>query len=143
MAHRTGEQSLNDRICAALGGWHPVRIEDMYSTGIPDINFADGWIESKDVPLDRAPKRENTILRLPHYTAKQRAWQVRRHMSGGKVYVALEAGRRFYLFRAVNAAQHLGIDWTMFDLDKHAITTSEPFDGLGLRKALALDNALR
>jgi hypothetical protein len=143
MSKRTGEQSLNDRICAALGGWNPVRIEDMYSTGIPDINFADGWIESKDVPAARAPKRSLTVLRLPHYTPKQRAWHVRRHTAGGKIYVALEVARRFYLFRAVNAAQHLGIDWTMFDLEKNALTTSEPFDGLSLRKFLSLDNALR
>ena len=134
-----GESDFNKRICGALNCYHAIRIEDMYSTGIPDINFTGGWIESKDIPATRAPKRADTIVRLDHYTPQQRAWHMRRTLAGGKVYVALEVADAFFLFDARMAAAHLGVDWTLADLSRRALIWSKRFDGIALRRHIKLD----
>lgn len=137
------EKDVNKKIMAALGSYHPVRIEDMYSSGIPDINFVGGWIEDKYIPPARAPKNHDTIVRLEHYTPKQRAWHMRRSHAGGRIYVALMIGDAFFLFDGRQAAAHLGVDWTLADLTRRALLWTNHFDGKALRQFIRLDCRLR
>ncbi len=89
-----------------LQGLHPVRIESPITAGVPDVNFTQGWIELKHV--EKAPKRPWTPLRVPHFTAEQRAWHVERYFAGGRSFVLLRVGREWLLFLGVVAAAHVG-----------------------------------
>lgn len=123
---RKPEQKLNDKILAALAGWDPQRIENCCGEGYPDINYINGWIEDKQV--EEWPKRADTPLRIPHYTAAQRGWHMRRRKAGGRVHVALWVRETdaYYLFDAYRAAQHLGIDWTKQDCGSNCMWMSAP-----------------
>lgn len=67
-------QRLRPALLAA--GLDPVRVENPIHPGTPDVNLADGrWVEFKSV---QAPVREDTILRVNHFTPQQRVWLFRR-----------------------------------------------------------------
>lgn len=137
------EKDLNAKITDALACYHPQRIEDMYASGIPDINFVGGWIEDKYIPANRAPKNPEGIVKVDHYNTKQRAWHMRRSLAGGRIYVALGIGEAFFLFDGRKAAQHLGIDWRLCDLSRRALLWTNKFDGRALREFIRLDCGLR
>lgn len=105
---RKKEQRLNDRLLLALAGMDPVRVENAAGPGTPDINYCDGWIESK--VIDAWPRRADTPVAVPHYVAAQRAWHVRRSVSRGQVWVVLciEATGEHLVFQGATAAQYLG-----------------------------------
>lgn len=85
----------------------PVRIESPISSGVPDVNFTGGWIELKYAK--RWPVRGGP-LRLPHYTAAQRAWHLRRSRARGVVWVLLKVGKsEWLLFTGGVGAVVLGI----------------------------------
>lgn len=104
------EKHMSRIIQTALkdGGLDPVRVENRLGKGTPDVNFVGGWIENK--AIDGWPKREGTIVKLPHYTQEQRLWQRRRVLAGGAVWVMLKVGQReWLLFRAEDAIEVLGL----------------------------------
>lgn len=86
----------------------PVRIESRETdTGIPDVNYTQGWIELKYLPA--WPVRPETPVRVDHFTGDQRAWIVARTQCGGKVFVMLKVGRKdWLLFQGMIAARFLG-----------------------------------
>lgn len=90
-----------------LAGLDPVRIESHATgSGIPDVNTTRGWIELKYAA--RWPPRGGP-LRVPHYSAAQRAWHVQRAQAGGRVWVLLKIGRHdWLLLDGRTAAQRLG-----------------------------------
>lgn len=108
------EADLNKRLREALKGFDPVRVENAVGPGTPDINYLQGWIESKF--LHEWPKRADSIVRIPHYVKEQRGWHVRRCAAGGRVWVALEVGDcgEFHLIFADLAAASLGRHWHRF-----------------------------
>jgi hypothetical protein len=68
----------------------PVRIENPIHPGTPDVNLCDGrWIELKCI--ESWPAREQTIVRIPHYTPQQRVWLYRRwRYAPGSTHLLLE-----------------------------------------------------
>lgn len=114
------ETDLNKRICAALRGLDPIRVENPVFPGTPDINYRDGWIESKQ--LDALPKRAGTIVKVEHYVPEQRSWHIRRQAAGGTVWVALDvrATGETFVWHGREAAQFLGVCWTAQDMRDHA-----------------------
>ncbi len=94
---------------AALYGLDPVRVENHEAgPGTPDINFIEGWIESKVIPA--WPKRINTPVRVPHFRREQRSWLAKRGTFGGNAYVVLEITEdgTVLVFPALFAAEHVG-----------------------------------
>jgi hypothetical protein len=86
---------------------HPVRIENAAGAGTPDVNYVGGWIEMKYA--ERWPVRGGA-LKLPHYTAQQRGFAMKRIAAGGKCFVMLHIGEtgEWLLFAGNVAALHLG-----------------------------------
>lgn len=83
-------------------------VENPVDPGFPDVEYIGGVLELKAV--DAWPKRPDTPLRVEHYTQEQRIWHERRHVKGGRVHVLLQVGSEFLLFRAIDAAAHLGTE---------------------------------
>lgn len=113
---RTPEQTLNDRICFALGKLDPVRVENAVGPGTPDIAVIGGWIESKVIHF---PTRVDTVVRIPHYTKRQRAWHHRHASAGGSVVIVCwePAVDEAFLFQATTeVTMHLGVRWSWRDL---------------------------
>jgi hypothetical protein len=110
----------------------PVRIENSASSGAPDINYLGGWIEDKTIA--DWPKRENTPVRLPHYTPEQRGWHSRRRRAGGRVHVVLEVmkAETILVFDAADAASGLG-HWTREQCLSRAQLVLSPWDAQRFR----------
>ena len=93
-------------------------IENPMRAGVPDINYADGWIECKW--LRAWPKRRGTVVKLDHPLLKsQKVWIRRRIRHGGKVWVMLQCGREWFLFKGSTALDSLG-NSTRLELHSHA-----------------------
>jgi hypothetical protein len=129
------ETDLNKRICAAIKDRDPRRCENTVDPGTPDIHYVNGWIEDKQV---RFPSTPGLIIKVDHYHSGQRGWQVRRRRAGGLCHVAIEDSRTgwCYVFDALDAAQHLGIDWTERDMRMFASYFSKRWDGRAFREWL-------
>jgi len=84
----------------------PHRIENIVGDGTPDVNYLNGWIELKH--KREWPKRESTLVRLPHFTAMQRRWLERRHNLGGKCFLLLRVELDWLLFDGLTAAWYVG-----------------------------------
>ena len=81
--------------------WEAQRHEDKYSTGIPDVSYATdhhGWIELKYVVV----KDEDRVVKVPHFTAAQKAWAKRFGSRGGRVWVLIQVNRHYLLFSWVS-----------------------------------------
>jgi hypothetical protein len=101
------EQHLRKLVVKMLKPLHAVSIENGDThPGTPDVNYADGWIELKAV--DAWPVREDTPLRVPHYTNQQRVWHVRRSKVAGRVHLLITVGSEWLLFSGRVAAKVLG-----------------------------------
>jgi hypothetical protein len=84
----------------------PVRIENLVGSGVPDVNYNQGWIELKY--MDRWPPRGGP-LRIDHFTPEQRGWLTRRRKKKGKAFVLLKVGlSEWLLFDGLIAALYLG-----------------------------------
>lgn len=121
------ERELNKRIRSALHGFDPRRVENgVIGPGTPDINFTGGWIESKWLPA--WPARASSIVKVPKYTRKQRAWHVKRRSAGGLVWVVIEIGSDVLVFDARDAALGLG-HWRKDQMIDYAKLVMSPWDG--------------
>lgn len=73
-------------------------IENTEATGTPDFAYTirgeHGWIEFKYIP---EPKRETTLIRLPHWTKVQRDWMRKREESP-MIFLVLRVGEWDYIF---------------------------------------------
>lgn len=106
---RKKESLFWDRVRPLLGGWDPVRVENgEVGAGTPDVNCLWGWIELKQVPKSKIPKRTTTVLRIDHFTPQQRAWLARRWDSGGACGLLLLLGDEWLLFDGMTAALTVG-----------------------------------
>lgn len=84
----------------------PVRIESPMSSGVPDVNYIQGWVELKYAK--RWPPRGGP-LRIDHFTHEQRNWLTRRRLAGGRAWLLLKVGRsEWLLFDGLVAARYLG-----------------------------------
>jgi hypothetical protein len=99
------ESSMWNELRPLLAGLDPVRVENLLTSGTPDVNYTGGWIELKYAK--RWPVRGGP-LRVPHFTPEQRAWLLQRRKAGGRAYLLLKVGVEGMLFDGVRAAQFLG-----------------------------------
>jgi len=78
------EQQQRQLLVKALtkAGLDATSVENPAYPGTPDIQFIDGWIECKWV--EDWPKKEDTTVRIPHFTQQQRVWLLRRHLACAK-----------------------------------------------------------
>jgi len=108
----------------------PHRIENAVALGMPDVNYLYGWIELKH--KHEWPKRDDTPLRLTHFTPEQKTWLYRRHHLGGRAFLLLRVKNEFLLFdgkmaravvgnvcrialiKAALAYSPKGFDWDVF-----------------------------
>lgn len=77
--------------------WLPQRHEDKHSVGIPDLSYCinrSGWMELKYSPL---PKNPDTVIKIKHWTVKQRNWIVSRGEKIGMCFVLLQVGSSYLL----------------------------------------------
>ena len=98
------EAALWKCLSRAMGTrWEAQRHEDKHSTGIPDVSYVTdhhGWIELKSLN----PTKQQVVswmkrpVRIPHYTAAQRAWAKRFGAKGGRVWLFVRIDRHFLLF---------------------------------------------
>lgn len=93
-------------VIALLRRIDAVSVENVAHVGTPDVWTAHGAIELKH--LDAWPRRETTPLRVPHFTAAQRVWLVRRTRAGGRAHVLLRVCGEWILLRGLDAAYKLG-----------------------------------
>lgn len=74
--------------------WDAQRHEDVLAQGLPDVSFGcagrNGWIELKYI--EAWPKKEDTIVRIKHFTPQQKAWLLRRQKMGGCCWLLLRVG---------------------------------------------------
>jgi hypothetical protein len=101
------EKLLRKMVVAALKPLHAISVENGCGIGCPDINLRCGWIELKE--MDAWPKRETTVLGIPHFTQEQRVWLTRRCHAGGRAWVLLKVGHEFLLFDGPTACDKLGV----------------------------------
>jgi len=87
-------------------GLHAVPVENMLRKGFPDIDFSHGLIETKW--LRSWPKREETPVRLPHYTQEQKIFHLKRWRASRNCWVILQCGKDWLLFTGQDAAYNLG-----------------------------------
>lgn len=84
--------------------------EDALNSGIPDLSYSGngvhGWIELKW--LEAWPKRDDTIVRIPHYTKEQKHFLLSRGRAGGRCWLLLRVGTREHLLFDHEAAQFVG-----------------------------------
>ena len=100
------EAGMWTAIRPVLKALDPVRIESHMTSGVPDVNYAHGWIELKYAA--RWPPRGGP-LRLDHFTDNQRSWLLRRRASGGRAFLLLKVGKtEWLLFDGIAAAKYLG-----------------------------------
>lgn len=87
-----------------------VSVENPACPGTPDVNYIGGWVELK-YAVDW-PARDDTPLRLDHFTPQQRCWLRRRWHFGGNVWLCLQVSktRHWIVFDGETAAKHLGKD---------------------------------
>lgn len=101
------EAGSRQRLNKALRPLNAVSVETRLEDGIPDVNYVGGWIECKW--LRAWPKREGTIVNLPHdLMTHQRAWIRRRARRGGRVHVMIHCGREWLLIDGATAAEIIG-----------------------------------
>lgn len=75
--------------------------------GTPDLNYADGWLELKQLP--EWPKRESTVARVDHFTKQQRDFLGGRWAVGGEAYLLLRVGREHLIFDGQVAHDSVGL----------------------------------
>jgi len=73
---------------------HIVRVENLLSEGHPDVQFCvdgrAGVIELKTLPA--WPKRVSTIVKIRHFTSKQRDFLSKYSLAGGRSHLLLQVG---------------------------------------------------
>lgn len=117
------EQQQRQKVVKALNkaGRDATSVENPAYPGTPDIQFIGGWIECKY--LEDWPAREETTVRIPHFTQQQRVWLIRRWMACEKLVTRQDRG--WLLIYVVSTK-----DWLLFD-------------GLVAGKLVAKDGATR
>jgi hypothetical protein len=81
-------------------GGHAQHHEDKIYGGVPDLSYGirgnNGWLEAKW--REDWPKRNDTIVRFPHFTAQQRKWIFDRGKIAGHCFIWINIADEFFLF---------------------------------------------
>ncbi len=116
----SSERALATKVVKILKPLDAMRVENPCLPGTPDVNYNNGWIELKQA--DKWPKREETPLRVPHFSPQQKIWLQRRTEKGGICFVLIQVERDYILLAGQVAASILG-EATQAELKKAAIFT--------------------
>ena len=78
-----------------------MRIEIPFYKGVPDVNFLidgnEGWLELKYIP--QYPKKEITIVKVPHFTIEQKIWHNARFKNKGRTMVLIQVDDDYFIFK--------------------------------------------
>lgn len=78
---------------------HLIPVENSLGVGTPDLNGCingyEFWAELKYVNY---PKLRKTVVKLNHYTEDQKRWLIHRWITGGNVFLILQAENDMYIF---------------------------------------------
>lgn len=116
------EQQQRQFLVKALtkAGLDATSVENPAYPGTPDIQFIDGWIECKY--LEDWPKKEETTVRIPHFTQQQRVWLLRRWLEvtkkatlrkiygAGWLVLYVASTKDWLVFNGEIAARHVAKD---------------------------------
>lgn len=111
------EQQAWDSIQPMLRGFglDPKRVENVLANGHPDVDYTHGNIELKHI--SGFPKRSDTPVNLPLFTAEQQAWLAGRWASGGNAWLLTRVGKEWFLFDGWTAIQVrkgiTALDWSL------------------------------
>lgn len=100
------ESSQRQRVIRTLKTLGALPVENPVQPGTPDVNYIEGWIELKW--MRRWPAGKGTVIRLPHFTRRQRRWLKRRWENGGATWLLLQVGREWLLFTGPVASDLVG-----------------------------------
>ena len=102
------EQNQRKVIIKALNraGRDATSVENPACPGTPDVQFIGGWIELKF--REEWPKREDTTVRIEHFTPQQRVWLLRRWMA--EVNLRTPEPRCWLLLYVEETREHLLFD---------------------------------
>jgi hypothetical protein len=78
-------------------------VENPACPGTPDVQHMFGWLELKW--KEKWPAKEDTALRLPHFTPQQRCWLMRRYVAQQKL--GCHTGHAFLLLYVEETREHL------------------------------------
>jgi hypothetical protein len=89
---------------------HCIQVENSMSDGQPDTNVCiEGHVCDIELKYIRQwPKRESTIIKIPHYTENQRLWIFKRAMALGSVFLFVKVVNDYYLFTPYAAIEMVG-----------------------------------
>jgi len=100
------ESGMRSRVLRALKPLDAKTVENSIGPGTPDINYIEGWIELKW--LRNWPRRDDTIVTIPHFTLGQRRWLRNRHERGGNAWLLLQCRVEWLLFHGLDAHDYVG-----------------------------------
>ena len=100
------ESGQRKHVIKALKPIHAVAVENPVGPGTPDVNYCEGWIELKW--LRTWPKRDATVVSIPHFTIQQRRWLRRRWEVGQSAWLLLQIKREWMLFTGLDAHDYVG-----------------------------------
>lgn len=92
------ESRFRSEFNALIKPLRPISIENALTTpGIGDVFHTKGTVELKI--LEKWPVRDETPLRIPHYTNEQRAWASDWVNGGGCYRLVVKVGREWFVFK--------------------------------------------
>lgn len=95
--------TMRPKVIAALRRLHAFAVEnETAGPGTPDVNYIEGWIELKK--LHRWPARQDTIVKIEHYSPQQRVFAVKRRRMGGNCWMLLQVANQWLLYDGAVAA---------------------------------------
>jgi hypothetical protein len=102
------EQNQRQVLVKALNkrGLDACSVENPAYPGTPDVQHLYGWIELKW--LEKWPAREDTTVRLPHFSPQQRCWLARRFKACEKLKT--DIGLAYLLLYVEETKEHLLFD---------------------------------
>lgn len=100
------EKVIRNWVLRALSPIHAVPVENPVYPGHPDVDTVLGAIELKH--LEEAPKKADTLVRVPHYTPQQRLWARQRRRAGGNCWMLIQVGATICLLDGAVAAEIIG-----------------------------------
>lgn len=100
------EKDQRSTVTTLLKKWDAIAVENPVYPGTPDVNCILGWIELKW--LRSWPVREDTPVKLDHFTRQQRVWLAKRWHRGGSAWLLLQCGTEWLLFDGATAAKVVG-----------------------------------
>lgn len=97
------ERRMRKNVCDWLKDYDAFAVENPANPGTPDVSYVEGWIELKQ--LDAWPAREDTPVRIEHYTPQQRIRARKRWKKGGNCFWLLQVRNDWLLLDGNVAAE--------------------------------------